>query len=67
MTNEERDAVDIAWDFEYEWRYTLHRLERLYSAQRAGDDSVYTRERAQRLEAVLAAMQGHPSALAGKR
>ncbi|MGQ4468924.1 hypothetical protein ACN6K6_007466 [Streptomyces violaceoruber] len=64
MTNEERDAIDRAWDREYEWRWTAARLEKLYAAQLAGDDSVYTRERAQRLEAVLAAMQGHPAALA---
>ncbi|MEJ1200175.1 MULTISPECIES: hypothetical protein [unclassified Streptomyces] len=65
MTPEILEERDIAWNREYEWRYTSHRLEKLYSAMRAGDTSTYTSERVARLEAVLAAMQGHPSALAG--
>ncbi|MFH9432340.1 hypothetical protein [Streptomyces sp. NPDC017230] len=64
MTPEILEARDIAWNREYEWRYTVHRLEKLYSAQQAGEANPYTRERVARLEAVLAAMQGHPGALA---
>lgn len=65
LTPEMREAREIAWDLEYEVRYTMHRLEKLYSAMYAGDTSEVTRTRVRRLEAVLSALQGFPEVLAG--
>jgi hypothetical protein len=68
MTREEwapaQEAEEAAWFRELEWRRTTRRLEALYAAQRAGDGSTYTRQRVSRLEAVQAALQGFPGALA---
>ncbi|MBT2440319.1 hypothetical protein J7E93_09395 [Streptomyces sp. ISL-36] len=68
MTREEwtavQEAEEAAWFRELEWRRTARRLEALYAAQTAGDGSAYTRQRVERLEAVQAALQGFPAALA---
>ncbi|MFE9136200.1 hypothetical protein [Streptomyces sp. NPDC007355] len=68
MTREERvaalEAEEAAWFRELEWQRIARRLEALYAAQRAGDGSAYTRQRVTRLEAVQAALQGFPGALA---
>lgn len=57
-------AEEIAWHTESEWRRIAGKLESLYARVSAGDDSVHTRERIGRLEAMQAALQGFPGALA---
>jgi hypothetical protein len=57
-------AEEIAWHTESEWRHIAGKLEALYARVSAGDDSVHTRERIGRLEAMQAALQGFPGALA---
>jgi hypothetical protein len=61
----EQDAEDAAWERQLEWRQITRKLEALYGAVRAGDGSAYTRQRIGRLEALQAALQGFPEALAG--
>ncbi|MFC8566268.1 hypothetical protein ACFUIW_10965 [Streptomyces sp. NPDC057245] len=46
-----------------EIRHTTARLEALYAAQYRGDRTVLTRQRVERLEALLTAFQGYPEAL----
>lgn len=46
-----------------EVRCLTARLETLYMAQHGGDGTLLTRQRVERLEALLAAFQGHPEAL----
>jgi hypothetical protein len=58
------EAEEAAWERELEWRHITRQLEALYGAVRAGDDSAYTRQRIGRLEALQAALQGFPEALA---
>jgi hypothetical protein len=48
-----------------EVRTLLARLDALYGRQHSGDDSQPLRSRIQRTEAILAALQGFPAALAG--
>ncbi|MDI6411105.1 hypothetical protein QLX52_20020 [Streptomyces albus] len=43
-----------------EIRYTTVRLDVLYRRQHKGDRSVLTRQKVERLEALLSALQGHP-------
>jgi type IV secretory pathway ATPase VirB11/archaellum biosynthesis ATPase len=50
---------------EIEWRTVERTLNSLYACLRAEPDSVLLRERITRNEALLACLQGHPSALAG--
>ncbi|GLV74975.1 hypothetical protein Shyhy02_29750 [Streptomyces hygroscopicus subsp. hygroscopicus] len=58
------EAEEAACERELEWRHITRQLEALYGAVRAGDGSVYTRQRIGRLEALQAALQGFPEALA---
>jgi hypothetical protein len=46
-----------------EVRCLTKRLDALYAAQWRGDRTLLTRQRVERLEALLAAFQGHPEAL----
>lgn len=46
-----------------EVRHLTSRLDHLYRQQHLGDRTEPTRQRVARLEAVLAALQGHPEAL----
>lgn len=59
-----QEAKEAAWFREIEWRRITRQLESLYVAVRAGDGSAYTRQRIGRLEALQAALQGFPAALA---
>ncbi|MFG2884251.1 hypothetical protein ACGFYV_18465 [Streptomyces sp. NPDC048297] len=58
MTREEYaaqcDAEEVAFNRELEWKRIARTLEALYGAVRAGDSSVYTRQRITRLEALAA-------------
>ncbi|MER6531589.1 hypothetical protein [Streptomyces sp. NPDC001508] len=73
MTREQRiaqwqaqqDADEAAFRTELEYRRITRRLDALYAALRAGDDSVLTRQRIARLEALQQAFMGFPEALAG--
>lgn len=58
-----RSFKDADLDLLYEVRTLTRRLDGLYAAQAAGDESVLLRDRVRRLEALLMAMQGHPEAL----
>lgn len=68
MTSEERRAKLDADEAELcrlaEWRLIARRLDALYAAQVAGDDSVLIRQRIARLEALQMALMGHPEAMA---
>ncbi|WP_406717907.1 hypothetical protein OHA53_19665 [Streptomyces althioticus] len=68
MTSEERRAKLAADEAELcrlaEWRLIARRLDALYAAQIAGDDSILTRQRIQRMEALQMALMGHPEAMA---
>ncbi|MEW2321675.1 hypothetical protein AB0926_11295 [Streptomyces griseoincarnatus] len=57
MSDEERRFLAA------EIRYTTFRLDVLYRRQHKGDRTVLTRQRVERLEALLAALQGFPDAL----
>lgn len=57
MSDEERKFLAA------EIRYISFRLDCLYRRQHKGDRSVLTRQKVERLEALLAALQGHPEAL----
>ncbi|MBX4176406.1 MULTISPECIES: hypothetical protein [Streptomyces] len=57
MSDEERKFLAA------EIRYTSFRLDVLYRRQQKGDRSVLTRQKVERLEALLSALQGHPEAL----
>ncbi|MFE9503787.1 hypothetical protein ACFYO6_14855 [Streptomyces anthocyanicus] len=57
MSDEERKFLAA------EIRYTSFRLDVLYRRQHKGDRSVLTRQKVERLEALLSALQGHPEAL----
>ncbi|MET9309232.1 hypothetical protein ABZX68_28620 [Streptomyces cellulosae] len=57
MSDEERRFLAA------EIRYTTFRLDVLYRRQHKGDRSALTRQRVERLEALLAALQGYPEAL----
>ncbi|MFJ8750465.1 hypothetical protein ACIREO_14195 [Streptomyces sp. NPDC102441] len=46
-----------------EWEYIRWTLERLYSAQRDGDETVWTAQKVTRWEAVQKALQGYPELL----
>jgi hypothetical protein len=46
-----------------EWRRITRRLDALYAAQAAGDETVLTRQRIARLEALQAALCGFPEQL----
>lgn len=46
-----------------EWRRLTRKLNALYAAQFAGDDSVLTAQRVARLEALQACLMGNPEAL----
>lgn len=59
-----QEAEEAAFYREVEWKRITRTLEGLYGAVRAGDGSTITRERIGRLEALLAALQGFPEALA---
>ncbi|MFE4577335.1 hypothetical protein [Streptomyces chartreusis] len=71
MTREQRiaqwqakqDADEAALRTEVEYRHITRRLDALYAAQRAGDDTVLTRQRIGRLEALQQAFMGQPQAL----
>jgi hypothetical protein len=52
---------------EAEWLHISRKLEALYGAVLAGDESVYTRRRIARLEALLAVLEGFPEALRGAK
>ncbi|KMS91731.1 hypothetical protein ACZ91_08810 [Streptomyces regensis] len=58
------EAEEAAFLRELEWRHITRQLEALYGAVRAGEGSEYTRQRIRRLEALQAALQGFPEALA---
>ncbi|MGV2916367.1 hypothetical protein [Streptomyces alfalfae] len=60
----EQDAKEAAWERELEWRQITRKLEALYGAVRAGEGTEYSRQRIRRLEALQAALQGFPEALA---
>lgn len=71
MTQAEREqyrvnleADEAARLRETEWRLITRRLDALYTAQASGDDSILTRQRIQRMEALQAALMGHPEAMA---
>ncbi|MGW6293020.1 hypothetical protein [Streptomyces sp. NPDC055058] len=57
MTDEERRFLAV------EIRYTTFRLDVLYRRQYKGDRTVLTRQKIERLEALLSALQGYPEAL----
>ncbi|MGW7277029.1 hypothetical protein ACWGIV_01705 [Streptomyces sp. NPDC054844] len=57
MSDEERKFLAA------EIRYTSFRLDVLYRRQHKGDRSVLTRQKVERLEALLSALQGYPQAL----
>ncbi|MBQ0974756.1 hypothetical protein KBZ00_27040 [Streptomyces sp. RK31] len=57
MSDEERRFLAA------EIRYTTFRLDVLYRRQHKGDRTALTRQRVERLEALLAALQGFPDAL----
>ncbi|MFC7883649.1 hypothetical protein ACFUVV_17495 [Streptomyces sp. NPDC057376] len=57
MNDEERKFLAA------EIRYISFRLDVLYRRQHKGDRSVLTRQKVERLEALLSALQGHPEAL----
>lgn len=58
------EAEEAAWFRQVEWQRITRQLEALYGAVRAGDDTVRTRERIGRLEALQKALMGFPEALA---
>lgn len=58
------EAEEAAFLRELEWRQITRKLEALYGAVRAGEGTEYTRQRIRRLEALQAALQGFPEALA---
>lgn len=58
------NADEAAWYRQLEWQRIARRLDSLYASQAAGDDSVLTRQRVARLEALQATLLGHPAALA---
>ncbi|MFD4633346.1 hypothetical protein ACFVYR_34990 [Streptomyces sp. NPDC058284] len=68
MTREEFqaqcDAEEATFSLEAEVRQISRNLDRLYRAMAAGDTSQYTRQRIRRTEALLAALQGFPAAMA---
>jgi len=64
MTKDQFDADEAAWFRQLEWQRLSRKLDTLYAAAVAGDDSVLTRQRIARLEALQAALLGHPTALA---
>ncbi|MFF7112204.1 hypothetical protein ACFY91_07835 [Streptomyces albogriseolus] len=68
MTSEERRAKLDADEAELcrlaEWRLIARRLDALYAAQRAGDQTILTRQRITSLEALQMALMGHPEAMA---
>ncbi|MEV5190703.1 hypothetical protein [Streptomyces werraensis] len=68
MTSEEcrakLDADEATLLRQLEWVHLAERLERAYAAQAAGDDSVLTRQRIRRLEALQMALCGSPEAMA---
>lgn len=47
-----------------EWRRIKRRLDTLYAAQAAGDRTLLTRQKVERLEALQAALLGNPEAMA---
>jgi hypothetical protein len=57
----EADSAEL--ERQMEWKRIARRLDALYAAQRAGDATVYTRQRIGRLEALQAALCGFPEAL----
>ncbi|UXY27498.1 hypothetical protein [Streptomyces sp. HUAS TT20] len=59
------NTFDAETERALEWRRITRTLGALYAAQTAGDDSVYTRQRIDRLERLQAALCGFPEALAG--
>ncbi|GAA4053520.1 hypothetical protein [Streptomyces shaanxiensis] len=64
MTRDQFDAEEIAWAREVEYRTIARRLDRLYAARSAGDDSVYLAQRIDRTERLQQAMLGFPEILA---
>ncbi|GAA5704472.1 hypothetical protein AQJ43_23540 [Streptomyces avermitilis] len=68
MTREQwettQEAAEAAWFRKAEWQRITRQLEALYGAMRAGDTSVYTRQRIGRLEALQQALCGFPEQLA---
>lgn len=54
---------DDASEHRAEWRVIVRRLDALYARQMAGDDSILTRQRVGRLEALQMALCGFPAAL----
>ncbi|MFZ4142624.1 hypothetical protein ACOZDZ_18010 [Streptomyces griseoincarnatus] len=53
-----------AMERQAEWRRLTRKLDSLYAAQAAGDDSVRTRQRIAALEAIQMALCGSPEAMA---
>ncbi|OKK02736.1 hypothetical protein AMK26_24440 [Streptomyces sp. CB03234] len=58
------EAEEAAFLRELEWRHITRQLEALYGAVRAGNGTEHIRQRIRRLEALQAALQGFPEALA---
>jgi hypothetical protein len=56
--------LDADMELILEWRRIARKLDALYAAMAAGNDSVLTRQRITRLEALQAAFCGFPEALA---
>lgn len=54
------DELDI------EYRRITRKLDTLYAAQMDGDNSLYTRQRIRRGEALQAVLMGSPEALSGE-
>ncbi|WP_409470769.1 hypothetical protein [Streptomyces sp. HC307] len=59
-----RWTEDPALERQIEMRRITRKLDALYAAQAAGDSSVLTRQRVERLEALQQALMGFPAALA---
>jgi hypothetical protein len=58
------NTFDAETERTLEWRRITRKLDALYGAVAAGNDSVLTRQRITRLEALQAAFCGFPEALA---
>jgi hypothetical protein len=56
--------LDADMELILEWRRIARKLDALYAAMAAGNDSVLARQRIERLEALQAAFCGFPEALA---
>lgn len=68
MTGYEREEfttrIEIETNRDIEFMVITRKLNRLYAAQMDGDDTVRTRQRVAALEALCAALQGFPEAMA---